>query len=124
MRSAAIRMVADFSRAAHVFRVLSTGPVAPIGSSEMKSKYGETVDSKSGCRFCARNQACADCVNLSASRALERFPFLRNRKHALDSCICRIFYGEPLHTSPENALTFEAAHDLVGEPIPFRRIMR
>ena len=38
-------------------------------------------------------------------RALERFPFLWNRKRALDSCICRIFYGEPLHTSPENALT-------------------
>ena len=35
--------------------------------------------------------------------ALERFAFLRNRKRALDSCICRIFYGEPLHTSPENA---------------------
>ena len=35
---------------------------------------------------------------------LERFPFLWNRKRALDSCICRIFYGEPLHTSPENAL--------------------
>jgi hypothetical protein len=32
----------------------------------------------------------------------ERFPFLRNRKRALDSCICRIVDGEPLHTSPEN----------------------
>jgi len=37
-------------------------------------------------------------------RLLERFPFLWNRKRALDSCISRIFYGEPLHTSPENAL--------------------
>ena len=51
-------------------------------------------------RFCAgRSRA----TSRSSSRR-ERFPFRWNRKHALDSCICRIFYGEPLHTSPKNGL--------------------
>ena len=46
-----------------------------------------------------------NALSFKSDRLLERFPFLWNRKRALDSCICRIFYGEPLHTSPENALT-------------------
>ena len=35
---------------------------------------------------------------------LERVPFRLNRKRALDSLFGRIFYGEPVPTSPENAL--------------------
>src|SRR5712692_1510259 len=36
--------------------------------------------------------------------ALERVPMRLNRERALDSLFGRIFCGEPLHTSPENAL--------------------
>src|SRR5712692_1129308 len=37
--------------------------------------------------------------------ALERVPFRLNRERALDSLIDRIFYGKPVSTFPENALS-------------------